>query len=76
MEYLTKVISLDHNNNYTTLQITTNKRRYKIKLPYTIYHSNNDKDKDIVRYSLSIKDWCRTRDILIGYYFNLRNPNT
>ncbi len=71
VEYLDKVKSLYNTDKYTAVEITTNKDVYTAKLPYTI--KPKEKERDVYQYSISIRDWCRLRHIIVKDYFKFKH---
>ena len=70
-EYLDGVKVKYNTDKYTVIEIITDKNTYTVKLPYTIKHK--EKTEDIYLYSISIKDWCKLRHILIRDYFGFKH---
>ena len=70
-EYLDGVRTKYNTDKYTVVEISTDKNTYTAKLPYTIKHK--EKVEDIYQYSLSIRDWCKLRKIIIKDYFGFKH---
>lgn len=70
-EYLDRVKVLYNTDKYTALEVTTDKDTYIAKLPYTIKHK--EKVEDIYHYSISIRDWCKLRHIIMKDYFGFKH---
>ena len=70
-EYLDEVKVKYNTDKYTVVEITTDKDTYTARLPYTI--KQKEKGKDIYHYSISIRDWCRLRHIVVKDYFNFNS---
>ena len=70
-EYLDEVKVKYNTDKYTVVEITTDKDTYTARLPYTI--KQKEKGEDIYHYSISIRDWCRLRHIVVKDYFNFNS---
>jgi hypothetical protein len=69
-EYLDEVRVLGNTDKYTIVKITTDKDTYTARLPYT--KMQRDNREDVYHYSISIRDWCRLRDIIVKDYFSFK----
>ena len=67
-EYLDGIRVKYNTDKYTVVEIITDKNTYTAKLPYTIKHKETR--EDMYLYSISIKDWCRLRQIIVKDYFS------
>ena len=72
-EYLDGIKAKYNTDKYTALEVSTDKDTYIAKLPYTIKHKENR--EDVFHYSLSIKDWCSLRKIIIKDYFGFKHQS-
>lgn len=70
-EYLDGVRALYNTDKYTAVEITTDKNTYTAKLPYTKTQKENR--EDVYNYSLSIRDWCKLRKIIMKDYFGFKH---
>ena len=66
-EILESVRSISNVNNITTLQVTTNKSKYIFRLPYII--TKQISDKDVFKYSIGVRDFCKMKHINCRDYF-------
>ena len=70
-EYLDGVRTKYNTDKYTVVEISTDKNTYTAKLPYTKTQKENR--EDVYQYSLSIRDWCKLRKIIIKDYFGFKH---
>ena len=70
-EYLDEIRVAYNTDKYTVVEISTDKNTYTAKLPYTRKHKENKEDG--YQYSISIRDWCKLRKIIIKDYFGFKH---
>lgn len=70
-EYLDEVRVKYNTDKYTVVEISTDKNTYTAKLPYTI--NAREKVEDTYNYSISIRDWCKLRHIIMKDYFGFKH---